>query len=108
MFLNHLGHSGGPPRNLSIAQVSSTSLVLAWLPPLSGPPETHYLVTYILLANSSSAVCKEKETLLIEATHTSVVLRNLNMSAGTVHIVVVTAVSGNVSSSSKLQYLSIC
>lgn len=93
------------PRNVTITQAAPSSLTVSWLPPLAGPPITHYLLNHIFLANGSGAVSKEKESLIVDVTSESAVFENVEFSAGVVHIFVVSAVSDAVSVSAEVQYL---
>ena len=97
----------GPPRNIAIVQQLPASCIISWVQPESGQPTTNYIVTYIFLANSSTAVCKEKRRLTVAADNTTVVLDDVDLSPGSVHVVIVTAVSEDVSVSD-IQYVAIC
>ena len=74
---------------------------------MAGSPTTHYLVTYTCLVNGTSAVLKEKKTLTVPATDTSVLISDVDLSSGSSHVVIVTAVSGD-RSASDMQYFLIC
>ena len=74
---------------------------------MAGSPTTHYLVTYTCLVNGTSAVLKGKKTLTVPATNTSVLINDVDLSSGSAHVVIVTAVSGK-RSASDMQYFLIC
>ena len=93
------------PRNVTITRAAPSSLTVSWLPPLAGPPTTHYLLNHIFLANGSGAVSKEKESLIVDVTSESAVFENVEFPAGGVHIFVVSAVSDAVLVSAEVQYL---
>ena len=96
------------PRNVTITRVAPSSLTVSWLPPLAGPPTTHYLLNHIFLANASGAVSKEKESVIVDVTSKSAVFENVKFPAGGVHIFVVSAVSDAVLVSAEVQYLIFC
>ena len=96
------------PRNVSVARISPSTITATWLPPLAGPPTSHYLVDYIFLAKGSNAATKEKKTVTVEATDTSLVLKNAEFPEGALLMFVVTSVNDDVSESSEMEYLIYC
>ncbi|CAI7993219.1 CUB and sushi domain-containing protein 2 [Geodia barretti] len=97
----------GPPSITNVTTDSTTSLSVLWAHSVAGQPTCYYLITYICLANGSNSVYHEKRTLTVPAGNTSVVLSDVELPPGSVHVVVVTAVSGDVSRSSELKYIDI-
>ena len=97
------------PSMVTITVVPPTSLNITWRHSVAGIPTSYYLITYVCLANGSNSAYHEKKSLTVPPTDTSVVLDDVEVTAGSVVIIViVTSVSGNVSRSSDLQYLNIC
>ena len=93
---------------VTIRVVTNTYLDISWRHSVAGEPTSHYLITYICLANGSNSAYHGKRSLIVPPTDTSVVLNDVEVTAGSVNVVIVTSVSGNVSHSSDLQYLNIC
>ena len=108
VFIYVLSITKGSPSITNIATVSTTSLNVSWAHSVAGQPTSYYLITYICLANGSNSVYHEKRTLTVPAGNTYVVLNDVELPPGSVHVVVVTSVSGDVSRSSELEYINIC
>ena len=95
-----------PPRNVILSQESSNSLEVTWDHPCDGPPTTHYLITYICVQFGTAFSTDQPQlAITVPRTNTSAVLINLDLSAGSMYIVVVTSVSAETTAPSEMAWI---
>ena len=92
------------PLNVILTQESS-SIRVAWDHPCSGPPTTHYVISYIFVQTGTQFLTHTPLSATLPNTTTSTTFTDIDFPHGSTHIVVVTSVSHV--ETSKLAYIHI-
>ena len=96
-----------PPVNVKLAQESQTSLRVTWEHSCESPPDTHYSISYMFV-QTGIAFSTRQDAITVDRMDTSTTITGLDLVPGSVHIVVVSSISDDVSAASELVQLAMC